>query len=167
MSILAAGLPEASYGLTAYPDPGAKSWNLPKPVSTGEHEIRIYANYPKKSMNLIARLKLDVTGGAEYAPTDPAKIKMSAASDKLKVGEVPKVSFDPAPRARTGEQYWATIIESGKPDTEWGKFRYIEHGSNSQELEAPKAAGKYEIRLHANYPTKSTNVVQRLTVTVE
>jgi len=40
-------------------------------------------------------------------------------------------------------------------------------GATSVRIAAPAAAGDYEVRLHANYPTRSTNVVHRAGLTVE
>lgn len=167
VSLVAAGLPDTAQGVWGYVTPGTKSTTIPKATSTGEHEVRVHANYPKKSTNIVARLKLTVTGGDEFAPTDPAKVAIKPAAPKCAVGEAPKVRFTPALRARTGEMYWVTLIEADKPDGDWGQFKHLAVGATEETLPAPKKAGKYEIRLHANYPTKPSNVVQRVALIVE
>ena len=60
-----------------------------------------------------------------------------------------------------------TVIEKGKADSEWGSYLYVPVGAKGLELGKPAAAGAYEVRLHANYPSKSNNVVKRLELIVE
>jgi hypothetical protein len=91
----------------------------------------------------------------------------SVAPMSAKAGDSVTLRF-PAPLdAKSGEQYWAAIVAVGKPDSEWGVWSYVPQHARKLALKAPAAPGAYEVRLHANYPTRSYNVVHRVRITVE
>jgi hypothetical protein len=70
-------------------------------------------------------------------------------------------------RALPSEQFWVTVVERGTADSKWGKYAYVPPNARTMSLEVPSAPGDYEIRLHANYPTKTTNLVHRAALRVE
>jgi hypothetical protein len=91
----------------------------------------------------------------------------SVIPTRVKPGDPVTLAF-PAPlEALKGEQYWAAIVAVGKPDSEWGTWSYVPPAAHRMTLKAPADPGDYEIRLHANYPTKSYNVVHRVRIHVE
>lgn len=167
VSLVNAELPAQSLGLTSSVKPGAKSVALSSPTSTGKHRVDVYCSYSQSPRQLVASLPLEVTGSAAEAPTQMDAVTLTLASATIKVGAKPKVSFGTKLLARTGERFWVTVIEVGKKDTEWGKYTYAPIGVSELELVAPTAAGKYEVRLHSQHPTKSSNVEKRLALTVE
>lgn len=167
ISLAAAALPEGAQGLWTYIEPGATSITLEKPVSTGAHRIELHANYPKSSRNMIAKLDLAVTGTPQQAPSDVAALAPALEKASIAVGEQPVIKFGTGLLPRTGERFWVTVIEAGKADSEWGKYVYVELGATEARLPAVEAAGSYEVRLHSEHPTKSSNVVTRLPLTVK
>ena len=64
------------------------------------------------------------------------------------------------------ERFWITIVAKGSPDTTWGSYQYVPDGAKSVEMH-PATAGDFEIRLHGNYPTLSTHVVDRHAIHVD
>lgn len=162
-----AELPETSSGLSTSVKPGATSVTLSKPTSTGKHRVDVYASYAKTPRRLVVSLPLEVTGAASEAPTSMDAVTLSLESATIKVGAKPVVSFGTKLLARTGERFWVTVIETSKKDNEWGKYTYVPVGADKLELQAPTAAGKYEVRLHSKHPTKSANVEKRIALVVE
>ena len=163
VTIAHADLPDSAQGLTASITPGATSVEAPLAISTGKHRVRLYAS----PSELVATLELEVTGPADKAPTAHEAIVLSLKASALKAGEAPKADFGLELYPRTGEQFWVTVIEKGKADTEWGAYLYLPIGAKGIELAKPAAAGDYEVRLHANYPSKSSNVIHRVELKVE
>jgi hypothetical protein len=95
------------------------------------------------------------------------KLEAKLAASTIKVGAKPAVDFGAPMRAHTGERFWLTVIPKGSEDSEWGQYGYVAVGAKTMELPAPEKAGDYEVRLHARYPTQSSNVVLRLPLKVE
>jgi hypothetical protein len=60
-----------------------------------------------------------------------------------------------------------TVVERRAADSTWGKYAYVPAGARSMSLDVPSTPGDYEVRLHANYPTKTTNLVYRAVIRVE
>jgi len=156
-----ADLPTSSNGLWKAVTPGATSVELALPLCTGKHRVTVYGPNNKA----YATLELDVAG--EHPATDPASIALSLASAKIAVGAKPMVKLGAPVYARTGERYWITVIPKDAEDSEWGQYAYLPNAASELELPAPEKAGSYEVRVHANHPTKSSNVVQRTDLTVE
>ena len=71
------------------------------------------------------------------------------------------VRFPVALHAREGEQFWVTVVTAGSAPGAWGRFEYLEQDVKGASLALPTEPGAYELRLHANYPTKSNNMVFR------
>lgn len=165
IGVVHADLPESASGLWTTLSPGDSTVTLSAPICTGKHRITLHANYPTQSQNPIAVLELEVTG--DGAPTDTSAIELTLDAQTIKVGEQATVSFNTPLRAKTGERFWVTLIPADAADSEWGQYSYLEVAAGKVELAAPEAAGAYEVRLHANYPTESANVVARTTLKVE
>jgi len=65
------------------------------------------------------------------------------------------------------DQFWVTIVDAGADGSTYGEYVYVADKAMTAQLVAPKKSGSYEVRLHANYPKKETNLVQRIPITVE
>jgi hypothetical protein len=84
----------------------------------------------------------------------------------VRAGEAIELVFPQGMEALPGEKFWVTIV---RPDTEpdsYGKYEYVPAGARTMQFEVPTDTGDWEIRLHANYPTKATNVVHRVKIHV-
>lgn len=106
---------------------------------------------------------------ASTSGTPAQKVTFTLAETTVAVGEQPRVTFSEPLAAAAGERYWITLVEEGTPDSAWGQWQYVEAGAKEATLAAPTTEGKYEVRLHGNYPTKSYHVIHRasLSVTVQ
>lgn len=161
-SLADAALPASSQGLRASIKPGATSVALPAPTAVGKHRVRLYVSGRSEPVGEVA---LEVSGPDEAKPTQLEGIELKAPAS-VKVGSAPTVEF-PRLNARTGERFWLTLIKKGENDTAWGTYKYVPHGATSLELAKAKETGEFEIRLHANHPTKSSNVITRVPIKVE
>ncbi|MBX3162298.1 MAG: hypothetical protein KF773_40410 [Deltaproteobacteria bacterium] len=97
-------------------------------------------------------------------PPDLERFTLDAA--EVAAGAAIAVAFPGPMVAAAGEKYWIAVVAREAPDTEYGTWKYLEPGARTSELVAPKQAGAYEVRLHANYPTRNTHVVHRAPITV-
>ena len=61
---------------------------------------------------------------------------------------------------------WVTIVEVGAPDANWGVWAWVPDRGRSVTVAAPSSPGKYEARLHTDYPQRSGHVRQRTRVEV-
>jgi hypothetical protein len=68
--------------------------------------------------------------------------------------------------AAPNERFWVTIVEVGAADDTWGAYDYVPPGARRMQLAAPARPGDYEVRLHGNYPTKTTNLIHRVPLRV-
>lgn len=105
-------------------------------------------------------LFFSVTGVSAWA-------KLYKAPKTATPGSPVVVTYKEAMPSPTESRYWITIIDPGAADSEWGAWVYVEDGATSTTLTAPETPGNYEIRLHANYPAKPFEVVQRSPLTVK
>ena len=94
-------------------------------------------------------------------------IDAAGSTDGVKAGEPVNIQFGQQMDALPGERFWVTVVEAGAPDDKYGKYEYVPEHARQMLFEMPKDPGDYEIRLHANYPTKATNVVHRVKIHVE
>lgn len=90
---------------------------------------------------------------------------MSLAKATVGRGETVTVRFSPALEAPPGEKFWITIVDGGANDTAYTSYKYLTTEA-SIDLPGPSVAGDYEVRLHANYPTKTYNLIARARLTV-
>jgi hypothetical protein len=89
------------------------------------------------------------------------------ATRVAKTGEHVELTFPVALKAADGERFWVTIVTKGSADSAYGAYAYVPDAALSMQFEMPGAPGDYEIRLHANYPRLSTNVVHKAPIRVE
>jgi hypothetical protein len=174
VTVTAAGASPTSYGTWKFVDDGARHASLPAPGKPGAYEVRLHTDYPAKTFNVVRTAPFAVAGEAEAleiaAPagaTPPAGQRFTLASRTVSAGGRADVRFPGPLRAAKGERFWITVIEAGSADSGWGKWEYVPDGARTMSLEVPDKEGAYEIRLHANYPKKSTNVVYRAPLRVE
>jgi hypothetical protein len=163
ITIIPAGTPDSEWGEWQYVSAGVKSLDLNAPAGGGAYEVRLHAQYPAKSSNVVCRRPLTV-GGAS-APSAGA-VSFTLANAALAKGEKPKVTFS-APIPVAGGRYWITVVAAGAADSDWGEWQYLDPGSREVELAAPAKAGSYEVRLHDNYPAQSNHVIHREPLTVK
>lgn len=93
--------------------------------------------------------------------------KMYKAPKTAAPGSAVVVTYKEAMASPQENKFWITIIDPVAADSEWGAWVYVDDGATSTTLTAPEMPGNYEIRLHANYPTKPYEVVQRSPLTVK
>ena len=65
------------------------------------------------------------------------------------------------------DRYWVTVVQAAAADTVYDTWEYVAPHARRATLKAPATPGRYEVRLHANYPKKATNVVFRAPLTVD
>jgi hypothetical protein len=175
VTVAPAGSPQTSYGTWTYVDDGARLARLAAPSKPGAYEVRLHTDYPAKSFNVVRAAAFTVAAPAEMATDQPAASdvtplsgqRFTLGSQSVRAGDKVAVRFPGPLRAAPGEQFWITVIEAGEADTGWGKWEYVPKDARSMSLAVPDKAGTYEVRLHANYPKKSTNVVYRRPLRVE
>jgi hypothetical protein len=186
VTIVEANKPKDSYASWEYVTDNARSATMKAPTAPGQYEARVHTDYPTKQTNMRYSVRFEVkpaagasegTGSATTATstsTPPAEIevtplakqKFKLKSTQLAPRETAVLLFPQAMHAEKGERFWVTVIRAGATDSEYGAYEYVADRATSAKLVMPSVAGDYQIRLHANYPTKATNVVHRVAVTV-
>jgi hypothetical protein len=175
VTVAAAGSPQTSYGTWTFVDDGARRASLAAPPKAGAYEVRLHTDYPAKAFHVVRAVPFAVRVPAEAPPDNPAPPgatppsgqRFALASTTVRAGNKAEVRFPGPLRAAKGERFWIAVIEAGASDTSWGKWEYVPDGARAMSLAVPDKDGVYEIRLHANYPKKSTNVVYRAGIRVE
>ncbi len=94
-------------------------------------------------------------------PTPRAQQTFTAAKTAVKTGEKLEVRFAAPMIAVAGEKFWITIVAKDAAEGSYASWFYLTQGQRTATMTAPTTAGDYEIRLHANYPTKPYNIVHR------
>lgn len=166
VSISPANSANTSYLTWTFVTDKASSAELVVPEKPGTYEARLYTHYPKQSYNVAHRVAFTVEALAE-APDAPTVERFKLADPSLAPGQMIRILFPGAMVAKKGERYWVTVVAAGAPDTKYDAWEYVADRSRSASLKAPPTPGDYEVRLHANYPTKSTNVVFRVPLAVK
>jgi hypothetical protein len=100
-------------------------------------------------------------------PVAPANQRFTLTTARIKTGAKIALRFPQPMVAAPGEQFWVTVVPRGKADTHYDAWDYVDPNATTAELPGPPTPGAYEVRLHANYPAKSTNVVHRVPLQVE
>jgi hypothetical protein len=156
------------FGDWSYVADHATSATLTAPNTPGSYQVRLHTDYPTHTTNLRRAINFTV-GQAPAAPgeTPRAQQRFSLAAASFTAGQKIQVTFPVAVVAAKGEQFWITTAKAGDADTEYGKWEYVPAAAKSLMLELPSEPGDYEVRLHANYPTRSTNVVFRARVQLQ
>jgi hypothetical protein len=168
VTIIEPSKPPGSFGTWEYVADGATSVKLAAPSQPGRYEVRMHTEYPKKSHNIVHRAPLTVDDQAkpQQIATTTTKYRFNVKPKTAAVGEPVELVFAQAMDAAPGEKFWVTIVKPGAADTTYGKYEYVPEGARKMLFAMPKQAGDYELRLHANYPTKTTNVVHRVKIHV-
>jgi hypothetical protein len=92
--------------------------------------------------------------------------EMSVVDDHPKVSDKIVIEFSSPMTALPGERYWITVVELGaKPDA-YTTYEYLAPDAESVTITAPAKPGLYDVRLHGNYPTKTTNLLQTIHIQV-
>ena len=168
VTVIEAGKPASQYGTWEYVADGATTAKLAAPSKPGAYEVRLHTDYPKKSTNVVHTVPLTVDDAAKPAPpAQTTKARFSIKSKTAKAGEPVEIVFAQPMVAAPGEKFWVTIVKPGQADDQYGKYEYVPENARKMLFEMPKQPGDYELRLHANYPTKATNVVHRVKIRVE
>jgi len=169
VAIAPAGTAPSVYGSWTFVEDGATSVKLTAPSAPGTYELRLHGNYPAKSFDIKHTVRFEITTASKPAAgaTPLAMQRFSLVSPKVPAGGHAEVVFAAPLHAASGEKFWITIVAVGSGDSTWGKYDYITDGSRGMKLAVPTSPGDYEVRLHANYPRMTTNVVFRTRITVE
>ncbi len=165
----------------------AQRVTLIAPAERGDYEVRLFTNYPKDNFK-IARVAGFTVASAEAAPAVVAANTAPVATPALQVAKPPPppaVASDETPRAqqrfsapssaaagsrlavsfpvplhaKKDEQFWVTVVKAGDGPGSWGRFEYLAQDAKGASIPLPTDAGDYEVRLHANFPTKRNNIV--------
>jgi serine/threonine-protein kinase len=167
IAIATPSLPPSSYGAWKFVDNGTRRITLNAPATAGDYEIRLFTEYPAKDYNVAqtARFTVDVRSTAVVTPR--AQQRFALGASKTTPRATVEMTFPTSLNALPGEQFWVTIVKAGEPDASWGTYAYVRAGAKRTALQAPQDPGAYEVRLHANYPKQTTNVVFRAPLRVE
>jgi hypothetical protein len=162
ITLVEATKPASEYGVWGYLDDGAVTAHFKAPAKLGAYQIRLHTHYPAKSTNVVRTVALEVvaTQPGTVAATPLDKQKFTLASSSVKRGDKVLVTFATELRPILHERFWLTIVAKGSADGTWGSYQYVPDGARTLEIRPP-VAGDFEVRLHGNYPTLSTHVVDR------
>jgi len=101
------------------------------------------------------------------APETPRAQMRFTAPAAAPAGTRLAVQFAVPLHAREGEQFWVNVVKAGDPPSSWGRFSYLAQDARTGSIPLPNEPGAYEIRLHANYPTKKNNIVFRAPLRID
>jgi eukaryotic-like serine/threonine-protein kinase len=167
VTVIEAGKPPSAYGTWEYVADGATTAKLAAPTKPGSYEVRLHTEYPTKSTNVVHSAALVVDEQARpKPPAQTTKFRFHVKAQAAAAGEPIELVFAQPMVAAPGEKFWVTVVKPGDADDTYGKYEYVPEGARKMLFEMPKAPGDYELRLHANYPTKATNVVHRVKIHV-
>jgi Protein kinase domain len=161
-----------AYSTWAFVANQARTATLLAPKSPGNYEARIHTDYATKMFNLRYHVAFLVEPLAERPVvehdevTSLAQQRFTLAAQSVERGGTFELAFPTPLVAIKGERFWITVVPAGATDASYGAYEYVAKAAKTAKLATPVTAGAYEVRLHANYPTKSTNVVYRVTAQV-
>jgi hypothetical protein len=176
ITVVEADRPASAYGTWGYVEDGATAATLKAPTRPGAYEIRLHTDYPAKSFHVVHAVRVSV--GSLLAEAEPAEAdsepavtprsaqRFTLATATVRAGGKIDVRFATALRASPRERFWITVVAAGARDDTWGAYDYVPAAARRMHLTAPAKPGDYEVRLHANYPTKTTNLVHRVALRV-
>ena len=171
VTIVEAGKPPTQYGAWEFVVDGARVAHLKAPTTPGAYEVRLHTDYPTKSTNVVFAQPVTIKGAAQTPAaaqvTPLAQQRFTLAASTVHAGAAAELKFAAPLHAATGEKFWVTVVARGTADNTWSKYEYVPDGARAMSIAVPTAPGDYEVRLHANYPTKTTNVVHRAAIHVE
>jgi hypothetical protein len=172
VAVAKVGAPDSSYETWTYLEDGVQTAQLVAPTQPGDYEVRMHDDYPQQTYHVVARLPFKVESGVAEDPDpqpQPSKaaehFTLAAATFEANAEIV--IHFPEPLVAKRGEKYWITISHAGDADSSYGGWQYLPASAIRSSMQAPSSSGKYEMRLHGNYPTKSTNVVYRVPFEVD
>ncbi len=173
VTIVEEGQPKDTYRAWEYVADQARTASIKAPLNPGRYEARVHTDYSTMSTNLRYSVKLRIAGDppSERPSTGDgtplAKQRFSITATTFAPKATAQLAFAAPMHARSGERFWVTVVRADLPDTAYGAYEYVPDGAWTMPLVMPAAPGDYEIRLHANFPTKSYNVVHRTIVRIE
>ncbi|HEX5063666.1 MAG TPA: protein kinase [Kofleriaceae bacterium] len=162
-----AGKPQTAYATWEYVADGATTAQLAAPKQPGSYEMRLHTNYPTQSYNVVHTVPFTVDEAAASTKPATTKYRFHVNKKTATAGESIELTFGQPMIAAKGERFWVTIVKPGAADDSYGKYEYVPDNAHKMMFEMPGEPGDYELRLHANYPTKSTNVVHRVKIHVD
>jgi hypothetical protein len=165
VTVVEAGRSPSQYGAWEYVADRATTARLVAPKQPGAYEVRLHTDYPTKSTNLTHAVPLTVAQPAEKPPATSLRFAVKAKA--VRGGDNIEIVFPEPMVAAPGERFWVTTTAPDADASSYGSYEYVPPGAKAMTLRAPKATGDYEVRLHANYPTKSTNLVYRVRIHVD
>jgi hypothetical protein len=164
-TITGPGAPDATYGAWDWVALDATSVTL-RPSEAGEYELRLLANWPRRSAHVVGRAPFSVRAAQAVPAPEPLAAPEIREGGSYRVGDTVTLRFDrPLTTGRTGEQFWVALVRTGAADPEWGTWHYVDAGATSTTLSL-KQAGAFEVRLHDSYPRLSHHVVLRRRIDV-
>ena len=170
ITVVEAGQPPSAYGEWGYLEDAATAATLRAPDKPGSYEVRLHTDYPAQTFHVVHAVRIAVAAPAAIAGeptvTPRAQQRFSLAARTAHPGASVVLTFATALHAAPGERFWATIVEAGTADNTWGDYDYVPPDARRMQLAAPAKPGDYEVRLHGNYPTKTTNVLHRVPLRV-
>ncbi len=171
ITVVEASKSPSEYGSWTYIDDNATTAKLPAPGDAGSYEVRMHTDYPTRSFNVRHAVPVTVED-KKPAPkngggTSRNDQRFMLASKTAKAGDSIEITFPVAMKAADGEKFWITIVAKGAADAAYGAYAYVPDGARVMQFDLPTSPGDYEIRLHANYPRLSTNLVHRAALHVE
>jgi hypothetical protein len=166
VTIVEVGKPPSAYGVWEYVQDGAAATKLVAPTAPGNYEVRLHTEYPAKSHNVVHTVPIKIDPDAQSSKPATTKWRFSIKTKSVAPGEAVELSFAQPMEALPKEKFWVTVVKPDQALDSYGKYEYVPPGARKMLFEMPKEAGDYEVRLHANYPTKSTNVVHRVKIHV-
>ncbi len=169
ITIVEASKAPSQYGNWTYIDDGATTATLTAPAAPGAYEVRLHTDYPRLSTNVRHSVPVTIKDSAKAVQSGTPRNdwRFMLAAKAAQVGEEIEITFPVAMKAADGEKFWITVVPRGAADTAYAAWSYVPDGAKTMPFKMPTNAGDYEIRLHANYPRLSTNVVHRAAIRVE
>jgi serine/threonine-protein kinase len=169
ITIVEAQKPPTQYGNWTYIEDGATTASLTAPTAPGAYEVRLHTDYPRLSTNVRQSVAVQVKDSAKAVTSGTARNdqRFMLAAKTAQAGDEIEITFPVAMKGADGEKFWITIVQKGAGDSSYGTWSYVPDGARTMPFKMPTAVGDYEIRLHANYPRLSTNVVHRAAIRVE
>ncbi|HEY5925752.1 MAG TPA: hypothetical protein VIV11_28895, partial [Kofleriaceae bacterium] len=166
ITIVEAGKPPAAYGGWEFVADGATTAKLAAPKQPGGYELRLHTEYPAKSTNLVHKVAFSVDAAAPQPQLPATKWRFHVKDKTVQAGEAVELKFAQAMEAAPGEKFWVTIVKPDADAASYSKYEYVPPGAHKMLFAVPNEPGDYELRLHANYPTKATNLVHRVKIRV-
>jgi hypothetical protein len=173
ITVIEADQPPSAYGEWSYLEDATTAATLKAPDKPGSYEVRLHTDYPAKTFHIVHAVRIAVAApaapaaiAAEPTITPRAQQRFTVAARTVPPGASVALTFATALHAAPDERFWVTIVEVGAADDTWGAYDYVPPGARRMQLAAPAKPGDYEVRLHGNYPTKTTNLIHRVPLRV-